>query len=87
MSKTSGVIAALFAVSAFVAGCTDNQDVNAVTGALVGAAAGNQVGSGSGKVAATLIGGAVGAQVGANAPRQCTYRNNSTGATYKAACP
>ena len=41
----------------------------------------------SGKVAATLIGGAVGAQVGANAPRQCTYRNNSTGQTYKAACP
>ncbi len=87
MFKTSAVIATLFAGSAFMAGCTDNQDVNALSGALVGAAAGSQVGSGSGKVAATLVGGAVGAQVGANAPRQCTYRNTSTGATYKAACP
>ncbi|MFP3384014.1 MULTISPECIES: glycine zipper 2TM domain-containing protein [Tritonibacter] len=86
MSKTTGVIAALFAASVFVAGCSDNQDINAVTGALAGAAVGNQVGSGSGKTAATLIGGAVGAQVGANAPRQCTYRN-SAGQTYKAACP
>ncbi|PXW81258.1 glycine zipper 2TM protein [Ruegeria sp. P4] len=86
MSKTSGVIVALFASALAVAGCTDNQDINAVSGALVGAAVGNQVGSGSGKTAATLVGGAVGAQLGANAPRQCTYRN-ANGSTYKAACP
>lgn len=86
MSKTSGVLAALFAASVLVAGCSDNQDINAVSGALIGAAAGTQVGSGSGKVAATLVGGAIGAQVGANAPLNCTYRN-SAGELYKAACP
>ncbi|MEM8580310.1 MAG: glycine zipper 2TM domain-containing protein [Pseudomonadota bacterium] len=51
-----------------LAACSDNQNVNAATGALVGAAAGNQVGSGSGRTAATLLGAAAGAQVGAQAP-------------------
>lgn len=50
-----------------VAGCTDNQGVNAATGALAGAAVGSQLGSGSGTTAATLAGAAIGATVGANA--------------------
>ena len=53
---------------ASVAACTDNQGVNAASGALIGAAAGNQIGGGSGKTAATLIGAAAGAQVGASQP-------------------
>lgn len=51
-----------------LAACSDNQNVNAATGALVGAAAGNQIGSGSGRTAATLLGAAAGAQVGASQP-------------------
>ena len=52
---------------ASLAACTNNQGVNAASGALVGAAVGNQIGSGSGRTAATLVGAAAGAQIGANA--------------------
>ncbi len=69
-------------------GCTDNQGVNAASGALIGAAAGSAVGNGSGKTAATLVGAAVGAQIGANqtTSRTCTFRN-SQGQLYEAPCP
>ncbi len=89
MMKTVGMVAVLLASSAFLSACTDNQEINAASGALLGAAAGTQVGSGSGRVAATLVGAAVGAQVGANQPTKgnlCTYRNPQTGGTYQAAC-
>lgn len=71
-----------------IAGCTDNQGVNATSGALIGAAAGQAVGNGSGRTAATLVGAAVGAQIGANQTtnRTCTFRN-SQGQTYQAPCP
>jgi uncharacterized protein YcfJ len=89
MIKAVGAGLIMFTSFGILAGCTDNQGVNAASGALVGAAVGNQIGSGSGKTAATLVGAAVGAQVGANQPtsRTCTYRNTQTGQTYKAACP
>lgn len=79
----------IVAAGGLFAGCTDNQGVNAATGALVGAAAGQAVGGGSGRTAATLVGAAVGAQVGANQPtnRTCTYRDPQTGQTFQAACP
>jgi outer membrane lipoprotein SlyB len=51
-----------------LAGCTDSREINALTGGLVGAAAGSQVGGGSGRTAAMLGGAAVGTVVGANAP-------------------
>ncbi len=68
MSAGKIVIVALFAASIGAAGCTNSQGVNAATGGLVGAAVGNQFGSGSGKTAATLGGAAVGATIGANRP-------------------
>ncbi|MTH78571.1 glycine zipper 2TM domain-containing protein [Paracoccus aestuariivivens] len=88
MIRSAGIAVVLLASLSGLAGCTDNQGVNAGTGALVGAAVGNQVGSGSGKTAATLAGAAVGAQVGAMQPttRMCNYRNTQTGQTYQAAC-
>lgn len=58
----------LVAGGALASGCTDNQNVNALTGGLLGAAAGSQVGSGSGRTAATLVGAAAGTAVGYNAP-------------------
>lgn len=69
MTFTRGftVFAAVLSLGALSA-CSDNQGVNAASGALVGAAVGNQVGSGSGRTAATLVGAAAGAQVGANQP-------------------
>ena len=70
-----------------LAGCTDSQQANTATGALIGAAAGQAVSEGRGRTAATLAGAAVGAQVGANQPTTCTYRDPSTGQTYRAACP
>ncbi|AYF03090.1 glycine zipper 2TM domain-containing protein [Paracoccus yeei] len=87
MKKMTAIAVLMLVGAGSVAGCTDNQGVNAGTGALVGAAVGNQVGSGSGRTAATLAGAAVGAQVGAMQPttRTCTYRN-SQGQTYRAAC-
>ncbi|MFH5774373.1 glycine zipper 2TM domain-containing protein [Paracoccus sp. NGMCC 1.201697] len=88
MMKLVGAAALMLASLGGLAGCSDNQGVNAASGALVGAAVGNQIGSGSGRTAATLAGAAVGAQVGANQPttKMCTYRNTQTGQTYTAAC-
>lgn len=61
--------AALFVASmGLVAGCTNDPQINAVTGGLVGAAAGSKVGSGSGRTAAMLGGAAIGTAVGGNAP-------------------
>lgn len=51
------------------AGCTNDPQINALTGGLAGAAAGSAVGSGSGRTAAILGGAAIGTAVGANAPR------------------
>jgi len=68
--------------------CSDSQQANTATGALIGAAAGQAFGSGTGRAAATLVGAAAGAQVGANVPtaQTCTYRNPQTGQTYRAPC-
>ncbi len=71
MSAARILVAVAFAASVGAAGCTDSQGVNAATGGLIGAAVGNQFGSGSGRTAATLGGAAVGATIGANQP---TYR-------------
>lgn len=89
MIRVAGTALMAAACFGMLAGCTDNQGVNAASGALVGAAVGNQLGSGKGRTAATLVGAAVGAQVGANqtTSRLCTYRNSQTGQTYQAACP
>lgn len=65
--KTVLVAVTCVGISA-LAGCSDNQNINAATGALAGAAVGNQIGSGSGRTAATLLGAAAGAQVGASQP-------------------
>ncbi len=60
--------AALFAASiGLFPGCTNDPQINAVTGGLVGAAAGSKVGSGSGRTAAMLGGAAIGTAVGGNA--------------------
>lgn len=64
MKKT--VIAAAFVAGFGVAGCTNDPQINAVTGGLLGAAAGSKVGSGSGRTAAMLGGAAVGTAVGGN---------------------
>ncbi|AUM74588.1 glycine zipper 2TM domain-containing protein [Paracoccus jeotgali] len=88
MKRTAG-FAVVAAMSIFaLAGCSDNQGINAGTGALIGAAAGNQIGKGSGRTAATLVGAAVGTQVGAMQPtnKTCTFRNTQTGQTYQAPC-
>ncbi|MEM0946360.1 MAG: glycine zipper 2TM domain-containing protein [Pseudomonadota bacterium] len=68
MGKAIGILGVLTLSAGVLAGCTDNQGVNAASGALVGAAVGNQVGSGSGRTAATLLGAAAGAQIGASQP-------------------
>ena len=65
MKMTTAVV--LAACVGVVAGCTDNQGINAATGGLAGAAVGSQVGSGSGRTAAMLGGAAVGTVIGANA--------------------
>jgi outer membrane lipoprotein SlyB len=62
------ILSIILAGGALTAGCTDNQNLNALTGGLLGAAAGSQVGSGSGRTAATLVGAAAGTAVGYNAP-------------------
>lgn len=67
MNSTMKILLIGMLCGAGLTACTNNQGVNAASGALVGAAAGNQIGSGSGRTAATLAGAAVGAQVGANA--------------------
>ncbi len=59
--------AALCAIIALTA-CTDNQGVNAATGALGGAAVGSLIGNGSGRTAAMLGGAAVGGVIGARQP-------------------
>jgi hypothetical protein len=51
-----------------LAGCTDNQGVNAATGGLAGAAVGSQLGEGKGRVAATLAGAAIGTAIGGSQP-------------------
>lgn len=87
MLRSGFCIAALTAAAA-LAGCTDNQGVNAATGGLAGAAVGSQIGDGDGQVAATLGGAAIGAAIGGNQPttEMCTYRNSRTGETWRAAC-
>jgi uncharacterized protein YcfJ len=89
MLKKFGLAVALISGVSLVGACSDSQQANTATGALVGAAAGQAFGEGSGRVAATLIGAAIGAQVGANQPASgtCVYRNNETGETFRAACP
>ncbi|WFE74682.1 glycine zipper 2TM domain-containing protein [Roseinatronobacter sp. S2] len=62
------VAAAFVAGIGALAGCTNDPQINAATGGLVGAAAGTQVGSGSGRTAAILGGAAAGTVVGGNAP-------------------
>lgn len=49
-----------------VAGCTNDRNINATTGGLVGAAVGSQIGGDEGKVAATLLGAAAGTAIGGN---------------------
>lgn len=67
LRKRISVITAIAAAIA-VAGCTDDRNINAATGALAGAAVGSQVGGGRGRTAATLAGAAAGTAIGANAP-------------------
>jgi uncharacterized protein YcfJ len=50
------------------AGCTDNQNLNTLTGALAGAAVGSQLGNGSGRTAAIVTGAAVGGVIGNRQP-------------------
>lgn len=86
----AGALAAVLSVGA----CTDNQNINAATGALAGAAVGSQFGQGTGRTAATLAGAAAGTAIGANATpttqptssTMCIYRNPQTGATWQAPC-
>lgn len=59
--------AALVAMVTLTA-CTDNQGVNAATGALGGAAVGSLIGNGNGRTAAMLGGAAVGGVLGGRAP-------------------
>jgi uncharacterized protein YcfJ len=89
MLRKTALTIALLAGVGLAAGCSDSQQANTATGALVGAAAGQAFGEGTGRVAATLIGAAIGAQVGANQPTSetCIYRNNQTGETFRAPCP
>lgn len=68
MAKHLAKAVVLVASGVFLAACSDNQNVNAATGALAGAAIGSQVGSGSGTTAAILAGAAIGAQAGAAQP-------------------
>jgi len=73
----------------FLAGCTNDQGINAATGALAGAAVGSQLGGGKGTAATTLAGATIGTAIGANATptnKLCTYRNPQTGAIYEAPC-
>ena len=65
-----GKLALAAAVGAIMlsAGCTDNQNINAATGALGGAAVGSAFGNGTGRTAAMLAGAAAGTVIGANAP-------------------
>ncbi|CUX79339.1 MAG: Glycine zipper 2TM domain [Roseibaca calidilacus] len=59
---------AVFAVGfGALAGCTNDPQINAVTGGLIGAAAGSKIGSGSGRTAAMLGGAALGTAAGGNA--------------------
>lgn len=89
------LIAGAVATALSVSGCTDNQSINATTGALAGAAVGTQFGQGRGRTAATLIGAAAGTAIGAKAPtatpntqtKMCMYRNAQTGETWQAPCP
>lgn len=83
-SKFAAVLACCFILGA----CSDSQQANTATGALVGAAAGQAFGEGTGRAAATLVGAAVGAQIGANQPtsQSCTYRNTRTGEVFRAPC-
>lgn len=66
MNRFMKIAVVMTCCGAFLSACTNNQGVNAASGALVGAAVGNQIGSGSGRTAATLVGAAAGAQIGAN---------------------
>ncbi len=63
-TRTTALVAACL-LALGIAGCTDNQGINTATGAVVGGALGNQVGSGQGKTAATIGGAAAGAVIGA----------------------
>ena len=64
-----------------LAGCTNDQNINAGTGALAGAAVGSQIGGGSGRTTAILAGAAAGAAIGGNQPTTttCTVRDPVTG--------
>lgn len=88
MLKKIGYAIVLVSGVGLLGACSDSQQANTATGALVGAAAGQAFGEGSGRVAATLVGAAVGAQVGANQPtaQTCTYRNTQTGEIFQAPC-
>lgn len=89
MFRKLGLAMALISGVGLVGACSNSQQANTATGALVGAAAGQAFGEGTGRVAATLIGAAIGAQVGANQPASgtCVYRNNTTGERFRAPCP
>ncbi len=89
MFISRGFAVIVFGAFVAVAGCTNDPGINAATGGLAGAAVGSQIGEGRGRTAATLGGAAIGTAIGGSAPttRMCTYRNTSTGETYRAACP
>lgn len=55
------------ALAVGLAACSDSDEINAATGAIIGAGIGNQFGDGGGRVLATAVGAGVGAQVGATA--------------------
>lgn len=65
-TRLTGIAAA--SLLAFgLAACSDSDEINAATGAIIGAGVGNQIGDGRGRVLATAVGAGVGAQVGATA--------------------
>lgn len=75
--KTIGLVAVMGVIAFGAAGCSDNDTVNAATGAAVGAGLGSLVGAGSGKTAAVAVGAIAGAAVGSEANnRKC--KNNAT---------
>lgn len=63
MTRIAFLVASVGALGA----CTNDRQINAATGGLLGAAVGSQVGSGSGRTAAMLGGAAAGTAVGGNA--------------------
>ena len=68
MIRTIAFAAALAGMAAIsLSACTDNDAVNAATGAVIGGAVGSQIGGGRGNTLATATGVAAGAVIGANA--------------------